>query len=351
LPFGSLELRVEATGSAEVDDIAYTEDDDLDTAFVATHAVAESDEEDQTATPSAWGTFEADVEGEDGSVEFTLRVSDTPGGPYTDTVVTPGEVPAAPLKRYAKLRVRWLMDAGGRTAPKVTRAQVNAYLTTLTLTQADFSGMDAWEAVKFLARGPGMDLFFDGDGHLHFVNKRDVTTPSFVLDENNAIQRIDIVDTGEDDVRTEVQMRYGDYYAEWNSTKEGEAQPTPTDDHGSKILTLDFSRYFFSADVDISQSIARMRYQQKSVQRRKVTATSRIIPHMNPRDALSISFRPTPLRKDVIFGDEMQHNPPMGDDEKGPSNVLLQRMPGKAVGLIYDVMAKTQKLTVSEVLS
>lgn len=351
LPFSSLEFRVEATGSAEVDDIAYTVEDDLDDAFSVTHATAETAEEDLTAAPSSWGAFEADVDGEDGSVEFTLRVADAPGGPYTDTTLTPGAVPASPLKRYAKLRVRWLMDAGGRTAPKVTRAQVNAYLTTLTLTQADFSGMDAWEAVKFLAKGPGMDLFFDGDGHLYYVNKRDVTTPDFVLDENNAILRVDHVDTGEDDVFTEVQMRYGDYYAEWNSTKEGEAAPTPTDDHGSRILNLDFSRYFFSADVDITQSIARMRYQQKSPQKRKVTATARLIPHMNPRDALSVSFRQTPLRKDVIFGDEMQHNPPMGGDEKGPSNVLLQRMPGKAVGLIYDVMNKTQKMTVLEVLS
>lgn len=352
-PFASQEFWFEATGSAELDDLAYTVETNLNNAFTATHATAETAEQDLTATPSSWGTFSADVVNNGGSVEFILRVADVAGGPYTDTVVTPGAVPTAPLKRYAKLKTRWLMAAGGRVTPKVTRAQVTANLTALNLVHADFSGLDSWEAVKQLAAGPGMDVYFDASGHFYFINKRDASTPDFTLDENNAVQGIDNVDTGEEDVRNLVQVRHGTYYAEWSSVLAGETAPTSQDKYGDKTLKVDLAKFPFTASVtgNVTQGLAQLRFDQKYRARRLVTARGRIIPHMDPLDVATVSYRHTPLLKDVIFGDEMQVRPPFGSDEKGPSNVLLQRMPGKVVGLAMDVMKKTQKTIFLEVLA
>lgn len=306
---------------------------------------------DLLAAPTAWGQLVVDGTLNDGSWSWKTQVASSPGGPYDSLVSVAGDYTIqSALKRYLKIEGTLNRNAVGNNGPLVSKLTANYFGSSLFIAQGDVGGQDAYQAISDLAKWAGMDFGFLGDGTLFFQNRVQTTTPDFVLTESNVLSKISNMDPGYKDIKNDIQVRYQGYYSEWNSTKEGEAEPSSQTLYGDNVETIDLSRFAFSNNAQVAEAVAKKRYREKSAPRRSFKATGRIIPHMNQRDVAEVSFSRTPLLRVVSWLDPMQTEPPMTDDPRGPSNVLLQKGIAKVAGISYHIPSATQETDFLEVL-
>ncbi len=313
-----------------------------------------SQEIDLLATPTEWLPIEVVESLNAGTITIETNVSATSGSGYEGWVAVDGtNTPQSNLRRYFKYRINYTDNSTGDDGPETDKVIINWRSSSLFINQADFSGMDCFRAVSEFAKLADMEFGFNGDGTFFFRNKTDATTADFTLTESNAIARVSSVKPGYDKIKNLIQVRYGsEYYAEYNSTSAGESSPTSQEKFGDRIKPLSFNTFLFSNSASVSDAIAAKHYD--GTPRRRASILMRMTPQMDLSDTVKASFRQDPKKKKStfgLFGDDMQNAfPYLLQDDEGPSDVVLQEMLAKVIGIKFDLDNRRQTIDILEIV-
>lgn len=301
---------------------------------------------DLFSAPTAWGKITDIRELNGGTVAYETSVSsdDISYDPYV-AVDVDGTILSA-LKRYIKVRVTITPTVAKDDGPEIDDVTINFFSTDLTVGHADFKGKTCFQAIQRLAEISDMEFGFNGAGRFFFRNKSAAPTPLLNLDQSNAIIKISSVKAGYDRVLNVAQISYNEYYSEVDSTTESEPFPTSIQRFGKKIVTQNINDFLFSNNANYAGAIAKLLRDNNYKPRRTMKLETRIIPHLELSDTISVGFFDSELIKNTVFGDELQEEPAFG----GNQNVLIRDMLGKVVGISSDIGAGKATIEVQEVL-
>lgn len=317
----------------------------------------ESAEVDLLATPSAWAPLAVSKTVPAGwTVTIKTNVAAISGGPYDGYVAVDGSMtPTSALKRYAKVRVEITAPSGefDPTVCLIDSIRLYWYATQLNIKSADFTDMSCLDAVAELAGMGGMEYGSKGDGTFFFRNKSVSSSADLTLSHRNAIATIQNYETGYREVYNVGQVRYGQsgqqgyYFAQWKASDAAEAAPTTADRFGERVLALDLQKFIFSNDAQVAIAIARKLYDNNYRPKRRIQVKSRIIPHLDLSDKVSLSFHDSPLIEASIFGDPLNFYPVTGPN----AQTLARDLVMKVIGHSMDPMKSESILDLEEVLS
>jgi hypothetical protein len=191
-----------------------------------------------------------------------------------------------------------------------------------------------------------MEFGFNGAGRFFFRNKPAAPVSVLDLDQSNAVVKISAMRSGYDRVLNVAQVSYNNYYAEVDSESEAEPSPTSVERFGRKIVVLDIDDLLFSNNANYAEAIAKLLRNNNYRPRRACRVETRIIPHLELSDVVTISYYDTPQDKNAVFGDKLGGEPGFGDN----TSVLVRQMLAKVVGLSTDISSSKMSVELQEVL-
>lgn len=302
---------------------------------------------DLLAAPTAWGKLERTEVLHSGTATYKTAGSDD-DITYEALVAVAGDgTIQSSLKRYLKIEGTYDANAGRTDGPEVDNLQVNFVSATLFVGHADFKAKDCFAAVQRLAEISGSEFGFNGAGRFFFRPKAVTPTSILTLDQSNAIEKLSTFKFGYDQIVNVAQVTYGQYYAEIDSTTEGEASPTSIERFGKRIAAKTISDFLFSNNANLAEGIAKGLYNRGYLPKRRFKVNARIIPHLELSDVITISFYDSPLLEDAILGDPLQKFPSFGES----GNVVAREILCKVIGISYDIIGGKSTLDVEEVLT
>lgn len=338
---------------ATIDDIYFSDVVDATNAVETGDMVAESAEIDLLAAPSNFLPILFAAAANGGTYSIRTKGSVTSGGVYEAYVASDVTyTPQSSLRRYLKVELT-ATDGSFLQSPVFDSLRIGWRGSSLFIQSADFTGLSCQEAVQELATIGGMEFGSRGDGTFFFKNRSVSGAADLVLSQKNAIISASRGTSGFKDVKTIGVVRYGNsgsdgyYYAEYGAAQSGESSPTNEQRFGAIPVELELNRFIFSNDAQVAVAVARKLYEINYRPKRKLTLRTRIIPHLETRDKLSISIHDSPLIEKTIYGDPFQKSPPLGPNTKTLARSILM----KVVGLTQDIMKSESSIELEEVLS
>ncbi len=269
------------------------------------------------------------------------------GGPFSAlTVVDGSNVPLSPLRQFWKVELTLTSDGGENNGPDVDLFRFQFASTELLLGHADTTQKDGLQAAQRLAEITGSEFGFDNLGKFFFRPKSVSLIPIISLNEDNYILNVSPARNGYRDVKNVVQVNYGPYYSEVNSTTKGEVFPDNSQERfGDRLLPLSVNDFLFANNADFAGAIAEILFDLLSKPKRKARVTCRLIPFVDLSDVISISYKDSELLNPV-YGDKLNPKPSFGPS----GNVLYRDMLAKIIGVEQDFTGGRTILDIEEVL-
>lgn len=313
-------------------------------------AIYTTEEFDILTLPKAWGVIEKNETLNNGTIRYYVASHAAPGEAYADgefVEATPQIM--ADLYRYFKIRVTITPATDAFFSPHCEL--VRAWFTTseIFLALANFTGMSCHTAIQKLAKLCNYEWGFDGSGNFFFRSKDASTTPDFYLDQKDVV-RINSVKPGWNEVLNVAKISYAQYYyRQYDSSSTPEDSPTSQDIYGDRIKTDTASDFLLANDADLASGAAQVIHEDNYRARLRVSATFRMIPHMELSDTIQLNYTDDPLNKDYIFGDRLQKMGAGFFGEAG-NDMLFRNKLFKVVALNKDKDNETMDLTLEEII-
>lgn len=275
------------------------------------------------------------------------RTATISGGPFDALILVDGTLtPQSALKQFIEYEYE-TVGAKIDSFPEVDLIALNWRNTALFIGHADLTGKNGFQGVQRLAEITDMEFGSSGAGRLFYRNK--IVSPVSVLaiDETNAILTISPVNPGYDKVKTVAQAQYGPYYKEIDSESEGEPEPTSVQRFGRRVIKKTIDDFLFANNADYASAIVSVLRANNFRPKRTAKLKTRIIPHLELADVITVSFYGSPLIKDTVWGDELQTAPSFGTNK----SVILRDMLSKVIGISFDIMKGKATIDIQEVLT
>ncbi|MEK0326293.1 MAG: hypothetical protein QQN63_11385, partial [Nitrosopumilus sp.] len=250
-------------------------------------------------------------------------------------------------RRFIKIRITLVPNAGRTDGPEINTLTLNFQSSSLFVGHADFTGKNGLQAAQRLAEIPDMELGSTGAGKFFYRNKAVIPISILELDETNAIISISPVKPGYRAVKTVAQVQYGPYYKEIDSASEGESEPTSVRRFGRRVVKKTINDFLFANNADFAGAVIGILRTNNFRPKRTAKIITRIIPHLELADVITVSFYGSPLIKDTVFGDELQTAPSFGINK----SVILRDMLSKVIGISFDIMSGKSTIDIQEVLT
>lgn len=303
---------------------------------------------DLGAAPTSWGAIISSVSLGGGTMTIQTQTSTTSGGSYSALQNLDGSnVPQSPLRQFLKVKVLFTSNGPVTDGPVLASLIIPFVTSVVELALADFSGRTCFSAIQALAQLCDYEWGFDGDGKLFFRSKTSGTSPVVTIDQSKAIARITDFRPGYDAVINDGQVKYGDYYSEYNSSSLPESSPTSQQRFFTQIKSEDYSGFLLAFDPNIAAGRAQLLHDNNYKPRRRARLQGKIIPQVDLSDVINVSYFDRPIQKDNIFGDPLQT---WSDIFGTPTNLLLRATNFKVVGMMVDPIACTGEYDIQEVL-
>lgn len=271
-----------------------------------------------------------------------------PGGPFSALApVDGGDVPVSPLRQYWRVEITQSSDGSETDGPDVDFFRFQFASTELLLGHADTSNKNGYQAVQRLAEITGSEFGFTNLGDFFFRPRATSLTPIISLDESNYIIDVTPARSGYTVVRNIIQVNYGPYYSEINSTTQGEVFPNNSQERfNDQILSLSINDFLFANNADFSLAIAEILYGLFSRPKRRARVICRLIPFLDLADVITVSYKDSELLNPV-YGDKLNPHPSFGPS----GNVLYRDMLAKIVGIEHDFGIGRTNIDIEEVLT
>ncbi len=303
---------------------------------------------DLGAAPTGWGALVASGALNGGGWTFQTQTATSSGGSYSSLQDLDGDnVPQSPLRQFLKIKGLFTAASGGANGPVLASITLPFTTSVVQLAMADFSGQTCFDAIQGLAQLCDYEFGFDGDGNFFFRAKSVSPTPIVTLNQNDGITRIIDFRPGYDAVINVGQVKYNDYYAEYNSSSLPEAAPSSQARFLTRVRSESIG-FLLVYDANLANGRAQLIHDNNCRTKRRSRIVSKIIPFADLSDVISYSYMDRPIQVDSVFGDPVNQWPPVFGT---PMNVLARDVPGKLTGMMLDPNTLMGEYETQEVLS
>jgi len=279
-----------------------------------------------------------------GAVGLKTQSSVLTGGPFSALESVDGaNIPVSPLRQFWKIEAT--LSPSGDEGPVLDILRLQFLSDVLTIGQAEVVGKNGLQVFQRLAEITGSEFGFTPGNILFFKPRTVAATPILNLTQDDYIVDIIPARPGYRDVKNIIQVEYGPYSEEINSTTIGESSPTSQERFDDQILRVKVNDFAFSNNADFSSAIGELLFNLRSKPKRRARVICRFIPHLTLSDVIQIDYSDSELT-DPVFGDKLNFNPAFGPS----GNVLYRDFICKIIGVEQDLRNARTILDVEEVL-
>lgn len=221
------------------------------------------------------------------------------------------------------------------------------WTNALTLTMADFTGLNGYDVIKTFAGLANFEFGFDADGSLYFRPKT-ANAPSMSITESDTIIKTNDFRPGWDAVIERSVVTYGHYVSRYDSSTAPEASPTSKNKFRRMVRSDDFSQFLIANDSGIALARAQLMHDAYYRPMRRCTASGKIVPQADLSDVWTVSYRNNRAYNLNVMNDPLNTWPAVLGQ---PTNELMNQVPMKIIGMTINLDTGQAEYDLQEVLS
>ena len=251
------------------------------------------------------------------------------------------------LKRYLQVKAVFTKLSSNDNEPTISELAIDYKNNQTLVSMGNFTGMTVYQAIQAFGKFSIYEFGFNSDETFFFRNRRADANVDIELAHGKNATEIVPQGNGYDKIYNEVQATYDAYVAIVKD--DGLSPDSPSARFLKKRMTVDGGNILLPTDTDVASGIASMFYVYYSKPRKRFKATTKMLPHADLSDTVSLTWTDVNPERPWLVGNQ---DVAIGDDLKlwGGGQEIADRILCKVVGVKHDTENEKTEFDLEEII-